>query len=633
MIPQVKALLAAREVKRAVIIDDAYDDRPRVGDIEDAKWDTFFDDIGVNEEEEKRLAAAYGTEEYERTDASTLRREPLFINAAWDQRTQLPTVAALFADFEKAQKTKRDELAPLQGLLETDLGLNCQVFGRDEAAAIAEADIIFLDLFLGFLETEEAINRAIEKIKGVVERRRDRPPSVVLLSRSPALKEKGTRLRDGAELLGCQFRMVKKDELVDLEKMAERIYELVVSYADFLKLNAFILAWKTAIESGAKRFLRSIRTLDLADYANLHALVLEAEGEPVGDYVLDLYDLHLHNVLEGDETLVRAAKVLNQVSWTNYPPAQFMPSNELIDMMDGALFQNETRTRVETEIDGLQSTVRLGDVFLGPQPAAAAQEGSAQPAAHRRAFVVLSQACDLKHGGAEQMLLMQGAARPYTASQHDRQHDRTPVMKCGDTKFSIRWDSVAPETWRLDSLNDRANSDTKRVRRFRTPFALQLQQEFIGNLGRVGTLTAVPARFDVGIRVFLRKADNTASLLLERAAADAAAAYLVGRDPQAKPREWLLVSEVVQDEFRKAFRNVPAADLPQGGNPAVVRDDPAFYLRFKAGVELDKNKNSKRPFSQTPHDIVQITTKKVCQVGTPVPQGFTAVLIIEVDLD
>ena len=31
----------------------------------------------------------------------------------------------------------------------------------------------------------------------------------------------------------------------------------------------------------------------------MQALILEAEGEPVGDYILDLYDLHLHNVLGG----------------------------------------------------------------------------------------------------------------------------------------------------------------------------------------------------------------------------------------------------------------------------------------------------------------------------------------------
>src|SRR5262249_49999243 len=151
----------------------------------------------------------------------------------------------------------------------------------------------------------------------------------------------GPRLRDEAELLGCQFRMLRKNELGNAERIAERLYDLVLTYPDALKVNAFLLAWDAALNGSKAKVLKSIRTLDLADYANLQALVLEAEKEPVGDYVLDLYDLHLHHVLEGDEHLIRTAKLLNEINWDDYPPAQFMPSPELIEMMDGALFQNE----------------------------------------------------------------------------------------------------------------------------------------------------------------------------------------------------------------------------------------------------------------------------------------------------
>ena len=78
MIEQVRALLQERNLTRAVIIDDAYDDRPRVGDVETAKWDRFFDDL--TDDEEARVAGAYGAEDYARQTVSELIREQVFID-------------------------------------------------------------------------------------------------------------------------------------------------------------------------------------------------------------------------------------------------------------------------------------------------------------------------------------------------------------------------------------------------------------------------------------------------------------------------------------------------------------------------------------------------------------------------
>jgi len=272
-----------------------------------------------------------------------------------------------------------------------------------------------------------------------------------------------------------------------------------------------MLAWEKAIDDGKVAFLQSIRRLDLPDYANLDELVLEAEDEPLGDYVLDLYDLHFHAVLEGNETLVRTTRSLSSISWADYPPPQFMPTTEVEDMMDGALFENEARTRVETEAG---EPPRLGDVFLAPQPIPSLGEGTGETAspASRYAYVVLSQACDLRHGDTMSILLLRGTLRPYSAGLHSKnQSERTPIMKDGETKYAIEWDLLSPETWHIDSLASRLAEGYRRVRRFRTPFALRLQQAFLGRLGRVGTLTATPARYPVGAEVDVRYDPKDAS--------------------------------------------------------------------------------------------------------------------------
>src|SRR5689334_18131290 len=170
-------------------------------------------------------------------------------------------------------------------------------------------------------------------------------------------------------------------------------------------MNDFVLSWNRALTDARAAFLKSIRTLDLADYANMQALILEVEDEPVGDYILDLYDLHLHNVLEGDKGLVRAAKAMNEIGWAEYPPAQFMPSPEAVAIMDGAIFHNQIRTEIEAEVDNDPKKARLGDVFLGPEQAAVAANGNACVGdSIRYAYVVLTQACVLQQGDADRLI-------------------------------------------------------------------------------------------------------------------------------------------------------------------------------------------------------------------------------------
>jgi hypothetical protein len=189
-------------------IDNAFDDRPRPGDVDNAHWGRFFDDL--DEEGEKRLVEAYGVEAYEDGDHTTFRRDQTFIDAIWHARSTMENAAALFDEFERMQDRKRAELSSLCQLLEIGLGMTCRRFGRDVPAELAGASIVFLDLFLGAVDDDEAVSRAIDRVKGIVANRPQTPPSIVLLSASPRLEELGPRLRDEAELLGCQYRMLKK---------------------------------------------------------------------------------------------------------------------------------------------------------------------------------------------------------------------------------------------------------------------------------------------------------------------------------------------------------------------------------------------------------------------------------------
>ena len=240
MIAEAKELLKAQGFERVVIVDDAFDESPQPGDLDQDLWNTFFDDW--TQDDESRIAADYDGDVSE-TEPLELARDPDFVAALWRIRADIEAAGPLFENFERDQAAKRAELVPLQDLLKTDLTLNCTTVGRSGTDGLADAQILFLDLFLGYVETTEAIDAAIARVRSVVQPRRDDPPIVILLSRSPQLHDFGPDVRDKAELLGCQFRMVHKGDLGDRSSLAEQLYDLVRSRADAIKLNSFINEW------------------------------------------------------------------------------------------------------------------------------------------------------------------------------------------------------------------------------------------------------------------------------------------------------------------------------------------------------------------------------------------------------
>jgi hypothetical protein len=643
VIEQVRELLKGKNVSVAVIVDDAYDTTPSAGDLVAAPWNSFFDDI--SEEEERRLREVVGST-YDELDALELAKSDNFVKALWNVQASVAPANDIFAVYHATQSRKRQVLDPLVSLLRKDLGMTCHQVGREASLSELGGQVIFLDLYMGFVEVNSAIMQAASMVRKLIHADPLSPPSIILLSQSSEIESLAPKLRDDAEILGCQFRWISKNVLKDSTVVAENIYDLVSSHADAVTLNAFIKSWEKALDASKRSFMRNIRSLDLADYANVSSLILESEGEPLGDYVLDIYDLHLHSLIEGDAGLAASAKRLNTIDWkNNYPPAQFMPSEQLITLMDGALFHNQVRT--DSYLEGNQNrTPRLGEVFLDcPPPVAspndtqAAPTGAptqhvpgasvssveaspsavaAEPAAtiakanQRYAYVVLSQSCDLQHSGSDRFLLLRGEVEQYSWAQHDRSAKvRTPIMQVGGEQYSIEWDTLSPETWLLADIEKKVNAGARRARTFRMPFALQIQQAFIGKLGRVGTLANLPTRYAAGIKIYAKAVDAAPILLLETTRAESQAVCLVGRTGKGSLMEWLLLSKQLKERLGVALQDIDADKLfKETPGLRELKSDPAFLRALNIGLLVERTDKGSRPFKGTPFDIVQILTRQ-----------------------
>ncbi len=105
-----KKVLLAANIKRAVIVDDAYDEVPQATDLAlDAEnWTQFFDDL--NDEDKKGIEGLYPAYNAKRADELSI--DDGFIAALWNGKEELrhEVIAPLF---QRYTISKRDDLVYL----------------------------------------------------------------------------------------------------------------------------------------------------------------------------------------------------------------------------------------------------------------------------------------------------------------------------------------------------------------------------------------------------------------------------------------------------------------------------------------------------------------------------------------
>jgi len=276
-----------------------------------------------------------------------------------------------------------------------------------------------------------------------------------------------------------------------------------------------------------------------------------------------------------------------------------------------------------------QDTATTGAV---QNPVTADMPAAPEPKRPQYAYVVLSQACDLQHGESDRILLLRGEAEPYSWAQHDRSAKlRTPIMRVDKEEYSIEWDTLSPETWLIADIEEKLNAGIRRARTFRMPFALQIQQAFLGKLGRVGTLANLPTRYAAGVKIYAKAADETAMFLLETSAADSQAVCLVGRTGKGKLMEWLLLSTSLKEKLRVVLRDIDSEKLYKE-TPGLreLKADPSFLRALGRGLSVDRtDKGKSRPLKETPFDVVHILTRQKIAVGESL-KGYRG-LVFEID--
>lgn len=594
--PDLQKLLEEQHVRTAVIIDDVFDEYPRADELDAEDWTIFFDDLG---EEGGRLLAEL-IPDYETTSSEDLQISPEFIKTVWDNRGNLPDAACepLFADYEATRDSERSSLEELAEKL-GKCGLACSKMGSDVDDSAKEADLIFVDLFLGFKQTEDDMGRAIDRISALVHDRMDRPPLVVLMSRSSRLMSKRNDFRDRAGLLGSTFRVIGKVELEKDGSLETLIDRLVTPYEDAKRIAAFLKAWDDGLDKARKSFVHRLRRLDLSDLAQIRTLLLDFEGQSLGEYLLDVADRVLQHEIEGNPGTISAALELNKVDPGKYPAPHLEGTADLQELVHSMIFQHVERLKLSGDPE--PNVLQFGDILRC--------KTAGTDDLNENVLVILSPACDLLRCSVENILMLPGSLKTFGAADwsYGNTTAKIPIFVNADgTRHWIKWDIKGYQTIPTKDVlaGLEGSKGFVRIGRLREVCGIELQQRVLSEIGRIGQTANPPATFQVSIEMYSIPSAGPPQPIDIPGLKNAVC--FVGRDEHAKRVDHLVLTETSCDALRETLLERPKDDIHPSAHASLdaLHSDLDFFSLFERGmIELPTNPNSPKPYKNKDNQI------------------------------
>lgn len=579
-------VLSTNDIKSVLIVDDVCDAIPTAADLITAidDWSNFNADL----QPEHRSRIAEICPDTAELPFNEQMNDDRYVAAVWELREELGAIAEpVFAGYIQDQAADDKYVQLAKSKLEA-LGLHCTTIGREFEAAAATADIILIDLFFGKAQNSHAMDESKGRLKVALHQRKANPPLVILMSRSPRLEAKREEFRDDVGLLDSAFRIIRKADLEASDRLEVQLARLAENSADSRNLAQFFASLEAGVTAAADRTLGLLRKLRLSDVGQIQQLLLSAEGEPTGSYLVDVFDRVLQHEIEGESGIIDAAIALNGFALVNHPPPYLAGSPDLQELVQKLLSQNEQRLKLPGSLDAV---VTFGDVLLLPVGTKAddLKASLMVDIADDTALLVLTPVCDLQRKGAPRILLLVGSVRSLAARDWEYGDDaRSPSLKIDGELRWIKWNLKHIDTVSHQQLEDALNGNSLRVgTRLREAHALELQQRVLSGLGRVGLVAALPATFPVDIEAYYAGLDEKPKRL-DIAALNDGAVCFVGRDTDGKQVIRLVMTEGSGDGVIAAIAAISEDDVAEKARTAFKHITTSADLRrmLTGGIDM-----------------------------------------------
>lgn len=510
-------------IRSALIIDDAFDAAPTPSEL--GSWSNFVADLSEDQiqllrDNFPRLEIAKAVEE-SNFCSFVWKNKSCFNEERWDE---------VFGVYEDFRRVDLQFMTSLESHL-NDLQVSFHKCGRKIPCDTDAIDLIVVDLFLGSKQETPDYTATIEAVSKIVESRPNNPPLVILMSSSGRLEVLKEEFREKTGLFSSCFRFIRKSELlIDASPFPGMVRKLERSYEQSRKIAKFHQAWEKSASEALKETSKKMRAMELHDYAQIRQLVLDSENEPLGSYILELFDrIFVFNV-EADSSVIEAALELNSIE-TNELQAPYIHGQNCFLQLDHEIScVNPNRLVLHKE------NFRFGDLLrLKIESGRSRNTLKIQLKASRELmFLIISPACDLQRGNEERILLMRGQLvemkEPELGYGSGILHKT--VFFSSEKKYRIDWnikhlESVDREMLERDVFQ---NEVFEIVGRLRESNALDLRSSALSAFGRVGLMPSPPKRSWLSAEFFYVSDDKK---LVKLNLAEVGGSCLNGRDSKA----------------------------------------------------------------------------------------------------
>jgi hypothetical protein len=598
-------LLATQNISSAIIVDDANDEVPTAFDIGPAAngaWSNFSDDLSP---EGRAIIAEHFPVEGRRLDDLVLDDE--YVATIWKLRDQLGAAALqVFEDYDQRLETDKRYVGLVKDKLEAQ-GIKCDTAGREFASKATDVDLIVIDLFLGTAQDDYSLAQTKVRLREALRPRAANPPLVMLMSRSSRIDAKKDEFRDEVGLIDSAFRIVRKTELDTGDKFETQLARLAENAGESRKLAQFFYALDAGLGAAMQRALKLLRKLKLSDIGQIQQLLLNAEGEAVGSYLVDIFDRILLHEIEGEAGIIDAAVPLNEFRAVRYPPPYLAGSPELQDLVQRTLTQHRNRLL----LPGSESAkVTFGDIL---QISNAGNEDRLKrellvDVAADEVLLVLTPACDLQRSGVPRVLLLIGKVKPIQTKDWSYSDDaRTSSISIGGENKWVKWDLKHIDTVSRQHLESALASDGIRVvARLREAHAIELQQRVLSGLGRVGLVARMPATFLVEVEAYYANKNGHPTVLDVPSLTDGAICF-VGRGQKGEQVFRLVMTEGCVDGIHDALRELDESEIAESARKAFDHVKTSQDLRRMLSEGLDLKGVSSGDWAHIPSQTGQVS--------------------------
>lgn len=570
-------VVAAAGIKTAVIVDDGYDPLPKASELSDANWDIFFDDaIGPAAE---RLVAVFP--DFDAGNRENLRHDDEFVAALWKNRADLADlVDDLLNDYVSASERDQKALKEVEGIL-ADLGITLATAGRDFVELAKNADLIVIDLFLGAAQAEDDRRRTVAGLKEIIASR-DEPPAVVLMSQIN-LTQKAPEFRDDVGLHASGFRSVQKKEISKGARLRRIIATLATHRSDSMLLSKFTKKWKNGAHEAVDRAASELLRIDIDDLHHIKSLLLSAEGLLPSSYMVSVLDRVLQYEIEADKQILSGAEALDRLS-DKPAPLTIAHEKDSFRLIERAVYINPERRKRER---GSAWPITFGDILMSKSQRAVSKS-SIFRGDPNKVFFVASPECDLlREGKLRSALLIGGNLKPIDMTVQPLGEDKTtPIIIRGKKQFQIQWDFGSPTTITLQRAKNHlaASGSAKIAETLRDVSALNLRQQFLGHLGRVGMLALPPRTFRIAAQCAYPTIDGALKALKI-----GTSAYLTGvmHIDQRGSAPRIVFDQAQENDFAEAVLAVDLAAVAVNSRDKVIAIKQQSQLQelFRSGLQ------------------------------------------------